>query len=73
MISLVGGRSDDRPGAMDEQAELRHDMIDALTATGGAQKFPEAASFKTSFSSVRSGTALRSRSFSFSSSFNRFT
>src|SRR5690606_37881275 len=53
--------------------ELRHDMVDAPPATGGAQKFPEAASFRISFSSVRSDTALRSRSFSCSSSFSRFT
>src|SRR5690606_33608913 len=60
--------------------ELRHDTIDATATTGGAQKFcircpsgPEAASFRISFSSVRSDTALRSRSFSFSSSFSRFT
>src|SRR6476469_1898492 len=53
--------------------ELHHDMVDAATATGRAQKFPEAASFRISFASVRSETALRSRSFSFSSSFKRFT
>lgn len=53
--------------------QLRHDMIDTASTTGGAQKFPEAASFRISFSSVRSDTALRSRLFSFSSSFNRFT
>ena len=53
--------------------ELLPDVIDAGTAAGGAQKFPDAASFRISFSSVRSETALRSRSFSFSSSFKRFT
>jgi hypothetical protein len=53
--------------------ELRHDVLDAATTAGGAQKFPEAASRKISFSSVRSETAFRSRSFSFSSSFRRFT
>ena len=53
--------------------ERRHDVIDATAATGGAQKFPEAASRRMSFSSVRSETALRSRSFSFSRSFSRFT
>src|SRR5690606_18421426 len=60
--------------------ELRHDTIDATATASGAQKFcircpsgPEAASFRISFSSVRSETALRSRSFSFSSSFSRFT
>src|SRR5690606_7220667 len=39
--------------------QLRHDMIDTASTTGGAQKFPEAASFRISFSSVRSDTALR--------------
>src|SRR5690606_36778584 len=53
--------------------ELRHDTIDATATACGAQKFPEAASLRISFSSVRSETALRSRSFSFSSSFSRFT
>jgi hypothetical protein len=53
--------------------ELRHDMVDATAAVSGAQKFPEAASFRTSFSSVRSDTAFRNRLFSFSSSFRRFT
>jgi len=54
-------------------AELLPDVIDAGTAAGGAQKFPEAASRRISFSSVKSDTAFRSRSFSFSSSFSRFT
>src|SRR5690606_7529811 len=43
--------------------ELRHDMIDATATASGAQKFcircpsgPEAASFRISFSSVRSET-----------------
>ena len=53
--------------------ELRHHMVNATATAGGAQKFPEAASLRISFSSVRSDTALRSRSFSFSSSFSRFT
>ena len=53
--------------------ELLPDMLDAGPATGGAQKFPEAASRRMSFSSVRSDTAFLSRSFSFSSSFRRFT
>ena len=66
----------DEPAALGEplrHAELLHDVIDTRTATGGAQKFPEAASRRISFSSVRSETAFRSRSFSFSSSFSRFT
>lgn len=54
-------------------AELRDDMVDALPAPGRAQKFPDAASLRISFSSVRSETALSSRSFSFSRSFRRFT
>lgn len=53
--------------------ELQHDMLDTATPPGGAQKFPEAASLRMSFSSVRSETALRNRSFSFSRSFKRFT
>lgn len=57
---------------------LRHlqsepDMADAGTATRGAYQFPEAASFRISLSSVRSATARRSRTFSASSSFIRFT
>jgi hypothetical protein len=49
------------------------DMVDAGTATRGAYQFPEAASFRISLSSVRSATARRSRAFSASSSFIRFT
>lgn len=57
---------------------LRHlqskpDMVNAGTATRGAYQFPEAASFRISLSSVRSATARRSRAFSASSSFSRFT
>ncbi len=52
--------------------KLRPDVIDAAEAPGGAQKFPEAASRRIRFSSVRSETAFRSRSFSFSSTFRRF-
>lgn len=46
-----------------------HDQ-NAGTSTRGAQKFPDAASFKISLSSVRSETARRRRSFSFCSRFN---
>jgi hypothetical protein len=46
-------------------------MLDAGTATGGAQKFPEAASFRICLSNVRSATARRSRAFSASRSFRR--
>ena len=52
-------------------AKLLHDVIDASTTAGGAQKFPDAASRRISFSSVRSERAFRSRSFSFSNSFMR--
>ena len=48
-------------------------MLHAGAATRGAQKFPEAASLRISFSSVRSETARRSRVFSASNSFSRFT
>ena len=48
-------------------------VIDAVTTTGGAQKFPLAASSRISLFNVRSDTARRNRSFSFSSSFGRFS
>jgi len=47
-------------------------MMHAAPTTLGAQKFPEAASFRISLSRVRSATALRSRAFSRSSAFSRF-
>ena len=53
--------------------ELPPHMLDADAPTRGAQKFPEAASFRISLSSVRSATALRSRVFSVSRSFSRLT
>ena len=37
--------------------ELLHDMLDAVAATGGAQKFPSAASFSIWLSRVNSATA----------------
>ncbi len=57
---------------------LRHanrlnNMFYTIPARCRAQNFPEATSFKTSFSSVKSDTARRSRAFSASSSFMRFT
>ena len=55
------------------QFQLRSNMIDASTTTRGAQKFPFAASARIILSSVRSETARRSRAFSASSSFIRFT
>jgi hypothetical protein len=48
-------------------------VLDAGPTTGGAYQFPDAASLRISFSSVRSATAFRSLVFSASSSFNRFT
>ena len=50
--------------------ELTTHMIDTGSPTRGAQKFPDAASFKISLSSVRSETARRRRSFSFCSRFS---
>ena len=47
------------------------DMLDAKTATCGAQKFPRAASCKMILSRVRSDTARRRRAFSVSSSLKR--
>ena len=87
MMSAVNASSSARPfgvlrramlaqnlaGKALRNGELRHDMVDAAATAGRAQKFPEAASFRISFSSVSSDTALRSRSFSFSSSLRRFT
>jgi hypothetical protein len=54
-------------------AQLGRDVLDAGPTTRGAQKFPDAASFRMTFSSARSATALRSRPFSASSCFRRFT
>jgi len=54
-------------------AMLGDDALHAGAAAGGAQKFPAAASWRISFSSVRSDTARRSRVSSASSSFSRFT
>ena len=48
-------------------------MLDASPAPRRAQNFPEATSFSISFFSVKSDTARRSRAFSASSSFMRFT
>lgn len=54
-------------------AMLGNDMIHAGSAAGGAYQFPEAASFRINFSSVRSETARRSCLFSVSNSLSRFT
>ena len=53
--------------------QLRRDVLDAGPTTRGAHGFPDAASFSTGFSSVRSATALRNLPFSVSSGFSRFT
>jgi hypothetical protein len=53
--------------------ELLPYAINARPTTGGAYQFPEAASFRISFSSVRSDTALRRRAFSASRSFSLLT
>lgn len=55
------------------QFQLRSNIINAGSATRGAQKFPLAASARIILSKVRSETARRSRAFSASSSFIRFT
>ncbi len=55
------------------QLQGRPDVLDAGAATGGAQKFPEAASFRICLSRVRSATARRSLAFSASRSFRRLT
>src|SRR5208283_5040868 len=52
-------------------AERLLNALDTDAAAGGAYQFPDAASFRISFSSVRSDTALRSRAFSASRSFSR--
>ena len=51
---------------------LGNDMIHTGTAAGGAYQFPEAASLRISFSSVKSETARRNCLFSVSSSLSRF-
>ena len=52
---------------------LSNDTIHAGTAAGGAYQFPEAASLRISFSSVKSETARRNCLFSDSSVFSRLT
>ena len=52
---------------------LGNNMIHTDTAPGGAYQFPEAASLRINFSSVRSETARRSCLFSVSSCFSRLT
>ena len=52
---------------------LGNDMIHTGSAAGGAYQFPEAASLRISFSSVKSETARRNCLFSVSSSLSRLT
>ena len=54
-------------------AMLGHDVVDTSPAASRAQKFPEAASFRMSFSRVRSEIARRRRWFSVSRDFSRLT
>jgi hypothetical protein len=54
-------------------AMFGNDVFHAGTAAGGAYQFPEAASLRISFSSVRSETARRNCLFSVSSSLSRLT
>lgn len=58
---------------MDGQSGLLPITVDASTASDGAQQFPDAASRKISLSRVTYDPVMRSRSFSFSNSFDRFT
>ena len=54
-------------------AMLGNDVVDTRPAARRAQKFPEAASFKMSFSKARSEIARRRRWFSVSRDLNRVT
>jgi hypothetical protein len=56
-----------------EADDARRYSDDTRCGASGAYQFPEAASFRMSFSSVRSDTALRRRAFFVSSSLSRFT
>ena len=52
---------------------LGNDVVDTGPAASRAHKFPEAASFRISFSKVRSEIARRRRWFSVSRGFSRLT
>lgn len=54
-------------------AMLGNDVVDASPAASRAQKVPEAASLRISFSRVRSEIARRRRGFSISKDFSRLT
>ena len=58
-------------GAALGDRERRYRILHKRPTTGGAWKFPSAASFRISLSRVSSDTALRRRAFSRSSSFSR--
>ena len=63
--------TENKAGAAFGNTKRLLDMMHADPTTGGAQKFPDAASFRMSLSSVRSATAFLSRAFSRSSSLRR--
>jgi hypothetical protein len=54
-------------------AVLGNDVVNTSPAASRAQKFPEAASFRISFSKVKSEIARRRRWFSVSRDFSRLT
>src|SRR5918997_1730056 len=62
-----------RAGAALGHPHRVHDVLDAGAPARGARQFPRAASARICLSRVRSATALRSRAFSASSAFSRFT
>ena len=63
----------DTAGEAFRYAMLGHDVVDTSPAASRAQSFLEAASFRISFSKVRSEIARRRRWFSVSRDFSRFT
>ena len=65
------GLADDAAGPALGHAQSLADLIDHLSAPGGACYFPRMASWRMSLSSVRSEMALRRRVFSVSSSLSR--
>ena len=59
-LALCGARLTQNPARQPfRHTEHRHNLPHTIPAPGRAQKFPEAASLRISFSSVRSDTALR--------------
>ena len=63
----------DAAGEAFRHTVLSYDVIDASPAASRAQKFPEAASFRISFSKVKSEIVRRRRWFSVSRDFSRLT